>query len=553
MAAQLAALKLPTKLDRGEDVQDSLLTIAKETGVDLALVDRGGNLMADTVAARILRVDEVPCIEEALANGFAHAEVVEESNGVRTFFAAVTIPVSLTESNSAIVLASAPATVIEQTSRQAYQVVFSASILTGIGFAIVISFVLQRVAANVIRISDAADAIADGTRCQELPFSGKGLLAKSFKRMSEQIANKLGELEHRSDQMEAVLSGMAEGVIFVDSNMIVRFANVAAGRILGFSSESAKGRPLQSSLRDESVRRAVQEAIVTNSNIKCEPDSHGLNKGSTAIHASPVPGDPCPGVVVVLYDVTELRRLESLRQDFVANVSHELKTPLSSIKAYAETLREGAINDPRHNISFVERIEEQANRLHELILDLIRLARIESGQHAFEVSDITLDDVVKSCLEDHQANANSSAIHLSVEAPIMRAKVRADEEAVRQILDNLVDNAIKYTPENGSVTIHWEQDNDMVMIQVTDTGIGIAAEDQSRLFERFYRVDKARSRELGGTGLGLSIVKHLALFFGGSVGVRSEKGKGSTFWVKLPLSQQPSSSSDENVIHVPSE
>jgi two-component system phosphate regulon sensor histidine kinase PhoR len=233
--------------------------------------------------------------------------------------------------------------------------------------------------------------------------------------------------------------------------------------------------------------------------------------------------------------MTELRRLESLRQEFVTNVSHELKTPLSSIKAYAETLREGAINDPQHNLEFVQRIEDQADRLHELILDLISLARIESGQQTYEVADVDVASVVNACLEHHRPSAESQQLSLEAEPTTDSVVVPADEEALRQILDNLVNNAIKYTPPGGRVRVGWRVDGRSALIEVSDTGIGVSPQDQPRLFERFFRVDKARSRELGGTGLGLSIVKHLAHFFGGSVGVRSTPGKGSLFWVRLPL------------------
>ena len=243
---------------------------------------------------------------------------------------------------------------------------------------------------------------------------------------------------------------------------------------------------------------------------------------------------PCEQVCP-LRDVTELRRLESLRRDFVANVSHELKTPLSSIKAYAETLCQGALEDPVNRLHFVQQIEEQAERLHQLILDVLSLARIESGRQAFEIKAVSLATVVQSCIDRHRDNAGAKQITLECEPRRDAVHVRADAEGVRQILDNLIDNAIKYTPERGRVTIRWHVEEPMGVVQVQDSGIGIAAKDEPRIFERFFRVDVARSRELGGTGLGLSIVKHLAQFFGGTVGFRSEPGAGSTFEVRLPL------------------
>jgi two-component system phosphate regulon sensor histidine kinase PhoR len=263
------------------------------------------------------------------------------------------------------------------------------------------------------------------------------------------------------------------------------------------------------------------------------------------IHVQPLPGNPCPGVVLVLHDTTELRRLESLRRDFVANVSHELKTPLSSIKVHAETLRNGAMYDPEVSQKFLARIEEQADRLDHLIKDMLMLARIESDQQPFEIVAVDVAEIVDQCLEDHRRSAEAKRICLSTEPGEPQIRVNADREGLREILDNLIDNAIKYTPEGGSVTVSWHEvagehssfsiQHPSVRIAVRDTGIGIKPQHQARVFERFYRVDKARSRELGGTGLGLAIVKHLAQSFGGKVAIDSEPGKGSTFTVELPL------------------
>ncbi len=253
------------------------------------------------------------------------------------------------------------------------------------------------------------------------------------------------------------------------------------------------------------------------------------------VNATCLQGEPSTRFILVLQDVTELRRPESLRQEFVANVSHELKTPLSSIKAYAETLLGGAINDQQNNVKFVQSIEEQAARLHELILDLLSLARVESGQKTFDIRAVKLASAVQSCLAEYQAAANSKGINLKTTGTLPDLQVRADEEGIRQILNNLIDNAVKYTPAGGEVTVGWRAEGPLAVIEVRDTGIGIAAEYLPRVFERFYRVDRARSRELGGTGLGLSIVKHLAQSFGGSVSVESRRGEGSVFTVKLPL------------------
>ena len=225
-----------------------------------------------------------------------------------------------------------------------------------------------------------------------------------------------------------------------------------------------------------------------------------------------------------------------MRQDFVANASHELKTPLASIKAYTETLLDWALHDETVNVRFLERIDEQVERLNQLVLDLLSLARLESGQELFDHRPLRLVPMLESCVEAHRGRAETKNLSLTFEADDIEAGtlVLADEEAVRQIVDNLIDNAIKYTPERGSVGVHCSASHDTVRIEVADTGIGIPRDDLPRIFERFYRVDKARSRELGGTGLGLSIVKHLIQSIGGQIDVTSRVGSGSKFTVYLP-------------------
>jgi two-component system phosphate regulon sensor histidine kinase PhoR len=226
-----------------------------------------------------------------------------------------------------------------------------------------------------------------------------------------------------------------------------------------------------------------------------------------------------------------------LRREFVANVSHELKTPLTSIAAYTETLLDGALDDPAHNKEFLRRIEEQTDRLQALIGDLLSLARMESDESAFELAPVDATDVVAASVEAHLAVAESKGIRLSLIEPAAPADVLADAEGVRTIVDNLLDNALNYTPSGGEVAVRCSTDGTWLQIDVSDTGVGIALEHQSRIFERFFRVDKARSREIGGTGLGLAIVKHLCQVFGGTVSVSSQLGRGSTFTVRLRVVQ----------------
>jgi len=253
------------------------------------------------------------------------------------------------------------------------------------------------------------------------------------------------------------------------------------------------------------------------------------------VNAARLPGKPSPGAVIVLQDITQLQRLENLRQEFSANVSHELKTPLSSILAYTETLRAGAIQDSENNLRFVEQIHKQAERLNYLIHDLLSLARIESGKEAMEIKPVPILPMVKTSISDWAGAAAARRISIVSSDGHSDMCVLSDEEALRQILDNLIDNAVKYSPDGGQVRVTWRRVDDRAVIEVSDQGPGIAPEHQQRIFERFYRVDRARSREIGGTGLGLSIVKHLSQAMNGEVEVASIVGEGTTLKVTLPV------------------
>jgi len=377
-------------------------------------------------------------------------------------------------------------------------------------------------------------------------------LASSYEQMCQALSDREKELEQAYRQMESVLNGMAEGVLAVDSTGAVIMINDEAKEMLGVEHFDIVGRQLGELVRIPEMSQAVSNASQSKRSISDEFTTARPPRRILKLLASPLvegneqthqdgkdlpaekTGNPA-GVTVVLQDITEIKHLENMRRDFVANVSHELKTPLTAIKAYAETLKLGAINDPENCVGFVAQIEQQADRLHDLIIDLIRLAQIESGEKVFEFKSIDLVTICRSSWQTLQEQAASRKIELFFQSPDDQVLARGDGDGFRAIADNLLSNAIRYTPENGKVWIRCYKDADFGVIEVQDSGLGIAAEHQERIFERFYRVDKARSRDVGGTGLGLSIVKHLTQSFHGTINLQSEVGEGSTFKVMLPL------------------
>jgi two-component system, OmpR family, phosphate regulon sensor histidine kinase PhoR len=368
-----------------------------------------------------------------------------------------------------------------------------------------------------------------------------GDLARAFNAMSEQLAERFGRLEDDLRQVRAVLSGMVEGVVSLDAGQRILFANERAGRFLNFDPETAVGRKFWEVVRHRRLQQIVAGVLAGGESGREDLNWTGPAVTHLSVYVTRLSGGPAPGAVLVLHDTSDVHRLERVRQEFVANVSHELKTPLAVIKASVETLLNGAAADPDHRGPFLEQIDEQTDRLDALIMDLLSLGRIESGEAAMECQPVPLERAVRDCLDRHRGRAEAKRLTLESVLPADGAPITAwaDEEALDTILDNLVDNAIKYTPAGGRVCVGWGLADGQAWLKIEDSGIGIPERDLPRIFERFYRVDKARSRELGGTGLGLSIVKHLVQTLRGSVSVESVAGKGTTFFVQLPLGPQP--------------
>ncbi len=390
------------------------------------------------------------------------------------------------------------------------------------------------------RAAERLGAGAEGSKVFTESRDEVGSLARAFNRMKDALASRIAALEEDRQQLRAVLSGMVEGVVALDADMRILFANDRAVDLLECPPRSPVGRRLWEVVRRRPLLDVVERALKQPEPCREELRPADAGGRSLTIHAARLPGPPPRGAVLVLHDTTDLRRLERLRQDFVANVSHELKTPLTGIKLCAETLLAGAVEDAEHRTRFLDQIVAQSERLHALILDLLSLARIESGEELFEFGPVSMPAVVQACLERHRtrADAKRQTLETVLDGPPSTV-AWADEEAVEQILDNLLDNAVKYSREGGVVRVGWGEDDGHVWLRVADDGIGIPEADLPHIFERFYRVDKARSRQMGGTGLGLAIVKHLTQAMQGAVQASSRVGQGATFTVRLPRSSGP--------------
>jgi two-component system phosphate regulon sensor histidine kinase PhoR len=412
--------------------------------------------------------------------------------------------------------------------------------VAGLLVALLLGFVVaRRITApitDMIRVAERLRAGEYEHRVRRLPEDEIGLLGDTLNRLGDEVAHQLAELGKERSELQAIIAGMVEGVLAVDENEVVLLCNEAAREMLGVPDLKERGRPLW-----EQVRVAGLTDLIARAKAEGEPvrqDIEIWREGRETIlaaHAAAYGTPETRGVVVVLHNITERRHLEQMRRDFVANVSHELKTPLTAIKGYLETLLEGGIDDPQVNRRFLEKMGQNVSRLNALVADVLNLARIESGKGVLKSVQVDWTAAAREAIKRYETAAASKKIDVQADFPDEPIEVLGDPEGITQIVENLLDNAIKYTPESGRVRLRLRKGNGMVSLEIEDTGIGIPQKHLGRIFERFYRVDKARSRELGGTGLGLSIVKHLAAQMNGTVAVESEEGKGSCFSVTLPL------------------
>jgi two-component system phosphate regulon sensor histidine kinase PhoR len=366
-------------------------------------------------------------------------------------------------------------------------------------------------------------------------------LARTLNDTAARLDATIRALTEERNQSAAILASMAEGVAVVGPDERVLFCNAAFCRAVEADAEGCRGRPLIEAARNPEIVDAARKTLATGASTRSEIGA--LRGRSFEIIAAPVEltlhGESAAaqrGVVLVLYDLSELRRLERVRRDFVANVSHEFKTPLTAIQGFAETLLGGALEDAANSRRFLEIIREHAARLGRLTDDLLKLSRIEAGKLEIELRPVALAEVIASCVDTTRLKADAKQLALEVDCPENLPAVRGDSGLLREILQNLLDNAVQYTPPGGRITVRARAvaDGREVEVAVEDTGIGILSAEQERIFERFYRVDAARSREAGGTGLGLSIARHLVEAHGGRIGVESEVGKGSRFFFTLP-------------------
>jgi two-component system phosphate regulon sensor histidine kinase PhoR len=476
-----------------------------------------------------------PEVQEALKSGAGSS--IRYSATLRTDMLYVAVPFESSQENRGVLRLALPLSAVGRTTASLHAILGVALTVAAL-FSLVLSYILSNVTSRTLRTMTVnALRIGRGDFSRRLPVTSRdelGDLARVMNDMTGRIEGQVERLAAEKNRLDAILRGMGEGVMVTDAAGVVTLVNPAF-RTLFTIQEEVEGRPLIEITRHPSLHEAFRTVVETKGEQLGELTLPFSGETTVLTHWVPLlDQERLQGVVAVFHDISDLKHLETVRRDFVANVSHELRTPVTVIKGYAETLLAGTLaNDPARAAAFLEKIHRHAERLTSLVGDLLVLSELESGAVPLRRAPLTIDGPVRHACVLLEEKARAKEIAIDRAGIDGAPPVLADRSRLEQVLVNLLDNAIKYTPEGGRITISARGEGEMVRVTVSDTGVGIPPKDLPRIFERFYRVDAARSREQGGTGLGLSIVKHIVQLHGGTVAVESVPEKGSTFSFSL--------------------
>ena len=510
--------------------------IGRETRARVTFISVKGEVLGDSdVSPAELKELENhlgrPEVQQALKSG--QGSSIRYSATLMTTMLYVALPFHDSGGEDGVLRLALPLSSLQKT-RSSLNAILFISLASALLVSLILSYILSNVTSRSLRtMSKIAAQIGNGEFGRRIPVLGRdevGELAGVMNDMAARIEGELKSVAAEKNRLDTILRGMGEGVMVTDSRGVITLVNPAFRALLDLR-EDVEGKPLMDITRHPSLNEAFRKLIETKT--ECAEEFILPMNGGKTVQTHWVPlleKEVLLGVVAVFHDISDLKRLEKIRRDFVANVSHELRTPVTVIKGYAETLLDGVLStDPEKAAVFLEKIHRHAGRLASLIGDLLILSELESGVTTPEAAPVAIGPVIDHVCTLLEEKALSKNISIIQPGSGETGEVLADRAKLEQVLVNLLDNAIKYTQDNGTITISSAETEGMLTIAVSDTGIGIPDNDLPRIFERFYRVDAARSREQGGTGLGLAIVKHILQLYGGSISVESRPGKGSTF------------------------
>ncbi len=537
--------KIASHLFKQVIIQDNLLDaqqLAEQIGIEtsnrITIINQEGKVLGDSAEKAEMMENHLNRqeVKMALQDKVGVSTRYSQTRNKRMMYVAV--PVKYEGEMIGVARVALPLTSIEK-ARQRLWAIFVGGILLAVFLSAVLSIgFANRLSKPIQEMTLAAEKIAHGNfHVKTLTTSTDeiGMLGASLNTMTNHLQEQIKEIDENKSKFETVLNYMVNGLVLINDQGIIELMNPAGEELFDVSARRIKGKSHLEGLRNYKLSDLIEQVLEEGKKIKEEIVIDILKEQVMEISLVPLltRRGKTLGVVVVFHDITEIYKAQKMRAEFVANVSHELKTPVTSVKGFAETLLDGALEDPDMAKQFIQIIYQEADRLHRLINDLLDLSRIESKHIPLHKEPLNIVDIINSILEKMKPKIEKEKQSIDLQIPDEAVFVMADQDRIEQVLINLIDNAIKYTENEGEIALTLEKQNHFVTISISDTGIGIPKEDLPRIFERFYRVDKGRSRRMGGTGLGLSIVKHIVEGHGGKVWVKSEVGKGTTFYFTL--------------------
>ncbi len=535
----MAKASLPGFL--GQEQQATLDSLAKSLGGDIetriTIIAPDGTVLGDSLEdpANMENHAARPEIKAALSTGSGESRRYSTTLGVRMMYVAV--PVTYQGEVLGIARVSLPLTEVESLTHRITVIITTAMAVAAL-VVILAAWIIARITTRPIRrLTIASREIASGELGRKISIESQdevGELTRAFNEMSLKLKELVDEISADRTRLAGILDNMADGVIVTDIDSRITLCNKAAENL--FSIKNAVGKPLIELVRDHEIDELVKSNLETGNMGDIRYESGTSQKYIRAIAIAINHRKP-EGVLILFQDLTDVRNLQTTRRELIGNISHEFRTPLAGIKAMVETLRSGAVDDKEAAVDFLARIDEEVDRLAQLVAELTELSRIETGKAELKLDAVDINALIAEVINQLSPQAERQRLSVKTElAPDLPA-VRADAGRVKQVIINLAHNAIKFTPSQGSITISSRFDDKSVTVAVSDTGAGISRSDLPHIFERFYKTDRARSR--GGTGMGLAIAKHVVEAHGGSIRAESREGKGTTLSFMLPR-QTPS-------------
>ena len=511
-------------------------TASAQTAARVTVIDRDGRVLADSQHDPSTMENHAARPEVHLALSGQTGTDVRQSATLGVDLSYLAVPASLGGHQDVVLRLAVPLERIQVSITEVRWLIVSASLLAG-GFALAIAYFISRSFTHRIRrIQRFARELVKADYSGSLAIESDdelGSVARSLRDMADQFRAMYRRLYDESARRQAILASMVEGVLAVDADLRVTFCNDSFARALRASAAIPENTPLQDVIREPALLDLLKAVLSTGQPSRRRVTLVAAKARVFDVQAAPLDEAPRKGAIAILHDITDLERLERVRKDFVANVSHELRTPLASIRGYAETLLDGALEDPQINRKFLEIISKNTFRLEQMAFDLLTLSELEADRETPPAERIAVKDVARTAMHIVENEAAARNVNLML-GEMGDWYVMGQPRRLEQALLNLLYNAVKFNRPGGEVWLEATQAEGRVRITVSDTGIGIPSEDLPRIFERFYCVDKARSRDTGGTGLGLSIVRHTVEKMSGSVNVESQLGKGSVFTLAFP-------------------